>query len=181
MRNIVFSSLLVFTPLEISLAQDAQSSLAQEIEKSSETRRIEGGNKIGSREYFPEIRFRNYIDVRGCNLTAVAEETTAQGIRTLGITFDLARTDLPDPNDPNSSDWGVVSLAEHIQFGEIAFRFIEPYSPTPYGTGDLYGSMEFSPEKSYWFGMNELQDAEQPHRLLSLLHQYQAQYCALSG
>ncbi|WP_143030507.1 hypothetical protein [Ruegeria halocynthiae] len=165
----------------MALAEDVQSSLAQKIKKFSETRQVQGGNKIGNRVWFPEIRFRQYIKLDGCNLTAENEETTTQGIRTHGITFDLTKTVLPDPSDPDSADWGIVSFTEGVQWGEIVFRFIKPYTPTPYGTGDLYGSMEFSPVKLYLFGMQELQDVEQPHRLLVLLQHYQTQYCAFIG
>ncbi len=167
------ASLMVMTEADWK-AEDARLSLAQEIEQESETLVVQDGNHGA----LSERRSRSYIEVAGCDLTALIEEDGPDGQRVRGLTFDLARTVLPDSEDPNSITWGVVDLGEGGRFGEIFFEFTPPYTPTP--KGFLYPDAPHKPTSWHYFTLRELVDGAQPYRLLVLLTRYQDSYCSFT-
>ncbi len=176
MVSILFSLL----PLDcnMALAKDARLSLAHEIQKVSETRQVSGGNKVGN-HWFPEIRVKQQIKVAGCDATVEIEETRKQGTRIYGLTFDLARTQVPDPHNTDSALWRFVELESSVKFADMIFLFTDPYTPTPHGNPHI--PIPNAPVKYYPFGMAELQDDERPRRLLTLLRKYQEEYCTFTG
>ena len=160
-------------------ACDAQSLLARQIERVSETIVVFGDDQDGNFDFYPALSLRKYMLISGCAVTAEIEENSPKGERVYGLTFDLARTRLPDPNDNNSQQWGVLDLGEHGRQAMIWFDFLAPYTPTPHG--DLPERWSIAPVERYNFVMEEMVDDEQPRRLLALLKQYQDKYCTFSG
>lgn len=160
-------------------ADDAQSLLARQIERESETIAVFGDDPSDKANYYLFLNLRKYMLISGCAVTAEIEKNSHKGERVYGLTFDLARTRLPDPNDDNSQQWGVLDLGEHGKQGVIWFDFLAPYTPPPHG--DLPERWSTAPVQRYNFVMEEMVDDEQPRRLLALLNLYQDEYCTFSG
>lgn len=181
--DVMTLSVFLLMPLLLSgfgaQADDERTSIARQIEQESETMFILGDDQSGNFDLYPALGFRNYMLVSGCDVTAEIEENSPKGERVYGLTFDLARTRLPHPNDESSQQWGVRDLGEHGKQGVIGFEFVAPYAPTQHGT--FPERWPKTPMQRYNFLMEEMTDDEQPRRLLALLNQYQNEYCSFSG
>ncbi|WP_133176184.1 hypothetical protein [Pelagivirga sediminicola] len=184
-RSAVFFMLFGFLAVSAQ-ADDAQSELARQIEAASVTSNqayFDTGKSVGWTLYPPTIYCRE-MQVDDCDVTAltlkISAETSTQ--KPLGeITFDLARTKIPDPSSPNGDVYAFMTGSEDKANGSAMFdlHFLPPYEPTIWST-----TSESEVERPVPFArflMEPVADETQPRRLLSLLNQYQAAYCRFSG
>jgi hypothetical protein len=174
MKELFAIAILLTATETVAAADDAHLSLAEQIEQLSETQLVLGGNH----DVFPERKFRSYIEVNGCELTTKKEELGPEGLRVRSLTFDLARTQVPDPEDQNSEKWGIVHVGKDGGFGEIFFEFIPPYAPVP--RGFHYESAPHGPVKSDYFVLKGIDDLDRLSHLLVLLNRYKTENCSLS-
>ncbi len=104
---------------------------ARKIEQEPDTIYILGDDQGDDFDPNLAVSFRKYMLVSGCDVTTEMEENSPKGKNVYGLTFDLARTRLPHPNDESGQQWGVRDLGEHGKQGVIGLEFVTPYGPTP--------------------------------------------------
>src|SRR5690606_37426263 len=86
-----------------SLADDARETLARQIEAEAETTRRIGENSVNSNIY-PVLIMRNRMTVVACEITIEQTMTAERDSGTVfleqsdGLSFDLGRTRLPEPD-----------------------------------------------------------------------------------
>jgi len=159
-------------------AQEAQETLAREIEATSKTVYL-----LEPSTFFrTSFGFRRALVVDECDITAETHETGPNGETTYGLTFDLHRTRVPDPDEPENPFFAVHDLDEtedEDRIGIIRFAFVPPHAPRFHGQLPEGWSDEPVAQMNFW--MEPLADGQDPRRLLALLLRYQAEYCTLAG
>lgn len=164
-------------------ADDAQTSLARQIEEASVTSNqafFDTGEDTGWVLYEPP-KYRREMQVHGCEITArtVALNTrnSTEEIITK-ITFDLSRTRIPDPSVSIGEDYAFMTTAEDESYGfaMLSLNFLPPYEPI------FWSSIQAElPVSFIEFLMHPVLDEDQPRRLLALLNRYKSEYCEFSG
>jgi len=159
-------------------AQEAQETLAREIEGASTTVRL-----LDSTSFFRlPFGFRRSLVVDDCDITAETRETGPDGEKTYGLTFDLYRTRVPDPDEEENPLFAVEDSSEAGDEGRIAvirFVFVPPHAPRYHGEFPQDWSTAPVAQKNFW--MEPLAEGQEPRQLLTLLRRYQAEYCTLGG
>lgn len=156
----------------IAVADNAQTDLARQIEETSQTSKSFGTAHAG-------WTYQHFITVGDCIIAAeTVVSAPGRPNSTWGIDIDLTRTRLPEPT---ASEQGFMLVGQEDSMGAIIFLdFVPPYRPSTRGN-QIGGNLPHGPTSSYRFILEGISDNEQPHRLLTLLYQYQAKYCTPSG
>ncbi|MCK8485530.1 hypothetical protein MUY21_15965 [Aliiroseovarius sp. S2029] len=176
----------------IALADDAQTALARQIEEASVTSKqaffdtgktSDAGSGVGWTLYPPLIN-RHEILVNGCDVTARmvnGHDQKSQEESFIEITFDLTRTRIPDASVPVGNEFAFMAGSWDESYGTalIELHFIPPYEPLIWS--NIAGVEVEQPVRFTRFLMEPVFNEEQPRRLLALLNQYKAEYCAPSG
>lgn len=181
----VFSMILFFVGFSAQ-ADDAQSVLARQIEEASVTsnqayfdtgKNSSAGSGVGGTLFLPLIH-RREMEVSGCDVTArtiyIHDQMEEPSVE---ITFDLARTRIPDSSAPIGNEFAFIAGRGGEPNGIAVFElyFEPPYKPLIWL--DTAGAEVEQPALFTQFWMEPVADETQPRRLLALLNQYQDEYC----
>lgn len=183
-----FSSIIVLLAGFGAWANEPQSVLARQIEEASVTSNQTDvdtgadsnvGSGVGWTLYPPLISLisRREMEVNGCDVTArtvYIHDQNPLEKPSIEITFDLARTRLPEASVPIGNEFGFLHGT-----AMFALYFVPPYEPMIWS---VTKGVEFEQPVSFTrFLMEPVADETQPRRLLALLNQYQNEYCRFSG
>ena len=123
------------------------------------------------------------MEVNGCDVTARTiknhfhdpmEDMEEPYIE---ITFDLARTRIPDASVPiGNGFWFMNEIAE----AAFDLYFVPPYQPMLWSKTAAGVEVE-QPLLVTWYRIELVADEAQTRRLLALLNQYQDEYCTFFG
>ncbi|KIC35658.1 hypothetical protein RA27_22750 [Ruegeria sp. ANG-R] len=168
-----------------AFAEDDQLDLARQIEDASRTTdhpSSESSKGAGWSIYPPLFADMHEMEVSNCNITArtisigVVEDPNSE------ITFDLNRTQIPDPTVPIGSEYVFTPVKDNKSaMTSITFRFFHPYKPVMRSKKFIGEGKIEQPVTFLQFLMQPVSDEEQPRRLLALLNQYQSAYCTYTG
>lgn len=187
LKSVLFCLLFLGLFMAKAGADDAQTSLARQIEEASVTSNqafFDIGENTGWVLYEPP-QYRREMQVHGCEITArtVALNTrnSTEEIITK-ITFDLSRTRIPDPSVSIGEDYAFMTTAEDESYGfaMLSLNFLPPYEPMLWSILSSKGEVE-QPVSFIRFFMEPVLDEDQPRRLLALLNRYKSEYCEFSG
>ncbi|MFV0360451.1 hypothetical protein [Tropicimonas sp.] len=182
-----FSMILFFIGFDAQ-ADDAQSVLASQIEEASVTSSqayfytgeiSSAGSGVGG-TLLPPLIYRREMEVNGCDVTARTVKIHDQNPLeepSVEITFDLARTRIPDSSVPIGNEFAFVVGRGNEPNGTALLQlyFEPPYEPLIWS--DTAGVEIEQPVLFIRFLMEPVANETQPRRLLALLNQYQDEYC----
>lgn len=133
---------------------------------------------------YPPIIHRNEMKVNGCDVilrVASIHDQNLWGDPFIEITFDLARTRIPDASVTIGNEFSFVAGSGDDPNSRAMFElyFLTPYEPLLWSKTSI-GEGE-QPVSFTRFTMDPVADETQPRRLLALLNKYQDEYCTFSG
>lgn len=150
-------------------ARAVQVARALQIEHISKT--------VSSPAFLTNSQIRREMDIEGCDVTARTVKTKPQTKPTTvdKITFDLSRTQIPDPSGSDFAFVATNAVGEAL----FVFRFAPPYEPLSW---TMRSGRKIEQTVSFtYFAMSHVSDESDPHRLLELLGEYKAAYCVFLG
>lgn len=150
-------------------ADEVQADLAFQIRQASTTQHRYLGDETHS-----------YLDIIECEVSAERTQKTSHNTLIYGYRFDLSRTRLPEVQSSETMvGFGVLDLGDEGLVGTILFEFISPYRVEPYG--DVPSFWPWGSITGLEFSMPNLTDTSRPLRVLTLLQEYQSQFCSTPG
>lgn len=184
-----FFLMALFSAGSSAQANDAQTALARQIEEASvtsnqayfDTGHASSAGSADGWTLHPPLSYRREMEVNGCEVTARTVNIHAQNAQeepSLEITFDLARTRIPDASTPIGYEFAFME-GEASATALFALRFVPPYEPLIWSNID--GTEIEQPVLFIQFLMEPVADETQPRHLLALLNQYKDEYCTFSG
>lgn len=185
MKKVFGCSIFVGLCAASSHADDTQTALARQIEEASVTSNQSyfdtgADSNVGSGvgwTLYPPLIYRREMEVNGCDVTARTVNIHDQNPLeepSVEITFDLARTRVPDASVPIGNEFAFMDGTALFEL-----HFVPPYEPMIWS--DTAGVEVEQPVLFTRFLMEPVVDETQPRRLLALLNQYQDEYCTFSG
>lgn len=167
-------------------ADDTQNLLSRQIEDASKTssQAFFGASEgVGWSVYTP-LLYRREMQVTGCDITLITtmiDTNNATSEPSAKITFDLARAQIPSPAISIGTEYAFMLADGDAPYGTALFniRFVPPYEPIIWSM--TLGQELEQPVTFTQFSMTPVSDEAQPRRLLTLLTQYQAEYCNFVG
>lgn len=185
MINIKVCAVMSVLCATTAFAEDDRLDLARQIEHTSKTtdQALPENTKGAGWVLYPPLNANiREMDVDGCYITA---RTVPIGFDDpiSEITFDLTRTQIPDPTVPIGSEYAFRPANDENQSGtaSITLWFLPPYKPSMYSVKFIGEGKIEQPVTFLRFLMQPVSDEEQPRRLLALLNQYQSAYCTYTG
>jgi hypothetical protein len=185
----IFLMILFFAGFS-ARADDVRTTLARQIEEASVTSNqayFDTGEDSSSGvgwTLYPPLIYRREMEVSGCDVTARTVNINDQiplEEPSVEITFDLARTLIPDASVPIGNEFAFLAGCGEEPNGTALFElhFVPPYEPLIWS--NMSGVEVEQPVLFTRFLMEPVADEMQPRRLLALLNQYQDEYCTFSG
>lgn len=184
-----FLLMVLFSAGSSAQADEAQTALARQIEEASVTSnqaffatgQAPSAGSADGWTLHPPLNYRREMEVKGCAVTARTMNIHAQNSLeepSIEITFDLARTRIPDASAPIGDEFAFMGDAAGGT-ALFALRFVPPYEPMIWSNRD--GTEVEQPVLFTQFLMEPVLDETQPRHLLALLNQYQDEYCTFLG